>query len=263
MVVFQPFHFLTNFFLYTFPIIDVSRNYLFWLPRTFVTLSNLEFCNISRNQFTILDVDFEKMDKLQHFIACFNQISEVPESLPKSSLETLDLYGNKISSISLETMNMNLRRFDVAGNQISSGKFAEFCYLEQYQSLQSNLRSSNFEWEFLIKENYRMDISVLKERIDLETAVCQEQSVTWYNSHKNRNLDLSFSYSVESDEEPLTCESVSQLPPSEVHDKAQDGRLDLERQPPPPCPRTIRASSSLENRTQQVIEIDSQFDDAD
>ena len=183
------------------------------------------------------------MDKLQHFIACFNQISEVPESLPKSSLETLDLYGNKISSISLETMNMNLRRFDVAGNQISSGKFAEFCYLEQYQSLQSNLRSSNFEWEFLIKENYRMDISVLKERIDLETAVCQEQSVTWYNSHKNRNLDLSFSYSVESDDEP-------------------DGRLDLDQQPLP-CPRNIRASSSLESRTQQVIEIDSQFDDAD
>ena len=93
-----------------------------------ISLSNLVFCNISRNKFTILDVDFEKMDKLQHLIACFNQISEVPESLLKSSLETLDLYGNKISSISLKTMNMNLRRFDVAGNQISSAKFAEFCY---------------------------------------------------------------------------------------------------------------------------------------
>ena len=202
------------------------------------------------------------MDKLQHFIACFNQISEVPESLLKSSLETLDLYGNKISSISLETRNMNLRRFDVAGNQISSGKFAEFCYLEQYQSLQSNLRSSNFEWEFLIKENYRMDISVLKERIDLVTAVCQEQSVTLYNSHKHRNLDFSFS-SVESDDEPLTCEPVSQLPLGEAHDEARDGRLDLDQQPPP-CPRNIRASSSLDSRTQQVIEIDSQqFDDAD
>ena len=235
-------------------ILDVSRNNLFWLPRTFISLSNLEFCNISRNQFTILDVDFEQMDKLQHLVACFNQISEFPESFLKSRLETLDLYGNKITSVFPEISNMNLRRFDIAGNQVSEAEFAEFCYLEQYQSLQSNLRSSNFEWEFLIKEEYSMDISVLKERIGMETGG-QEQSVTNVSSSRyhSRNLDFSFS-SMESDDDPLACLS-------EDYDQEEEERQEDQQSPP----GNIQAPGSRD-RTQEVTteEIDShQFDDAD
>ena len=204
-----------------------------FLTPSLISLSNLVFCNISRNQFTILDVDFEKMDKLQHLIACFNQISEIPESLLKSSLDTLDLYGNKISSISLRTMNINLTRFDIAGNHISSDKFAEYCYLEQYKSLQSNLRSCNFEWEFLIKEKYSMDVSVLRERTELETAACLVKNDTFCHNSPYRNQDFSFN-------------------PIEICDQDPDGILD-------------QKPSSLGSSTQkQVKNCDSQqFDDAD
>ena len=102
-----------------------------------------------------------------------------------------------------------------------------------------------------------MDTSVLRERIELETTVCKDQSQTNFviGNFRYRNLDLTFS-SEESDDEPLTSQSVPQLLQSEVHDQ----ELDLRPRDQQPRPWRLERS-----RTQQVIEeIESQqFDDAD
>jgi len=240
-------------------ILDVSRNHLYWIPRTFVSLSNLEFCNISKNEITILDLDFDKMKKLQHFIACFNKITEIPESLCKmKSLETLDLYSNKIMSVSPLIKSMNLKRLDIARNLVVEHSLEELGYLEQYQSLQSNIRSCNFEWDLLTTEKYNMDTSIFRERNELHTKVTEQFS---YRNHKHRSIDFSFS-SIESEEDDESeVLRAARTCPDNSHDTDVDHDWDVRLEDSLVLPPS--RNKVYKGRSRGSVKESHQFDDAD
>ena len=241
-------------------ILDVSQNIIFWLPRTFISLSNLEFCNISRNRITILDLDFEKMRKLNHLIACFNQISEIPESLSRlHCLETLDLYSNEVMSVVPLSEFRNLKRLDLASNPVALSSLEEICYVEQYQSLQANIRSCSFDWDLFTKEEYSMEPSLFQNRIELPSEVQTETSLA------KDSPDISFG-STES-VEPQEVLSASSPGESEDHEDSwsdSSGRLQ-------PAPAPLPGLRSSRIVTEGTITGSSrhraadchQFDDAD
>jgi len=154
-------------------ILDVSKNNLSWIPKSFIELSNLEFCNFSQNSILMLPLDIETMPRLAHLVAAFNMIAELPEKMDfLECLETLDVYENQISAVPSGLMGMALRRLDLAQNDITDTQFksqtssADF---QKYLLLQASLRS----WDGVLvenqRENYKLDTSLFQDRKELRT----------------------------------------------------------------------------------------------
>ena len=74
--------------------LDISRNKLMFLPRTFPNLKNLVQLKLDCNELEVLPRQFGKLKNLKYLSISSNKLAVLPYSFCMLSLESLDLFGN-------------------------------------------------------------------------------------------------------------------------------------------------------------------------
>jgi len=137
-------------------ILDISKNHIFSLPSSFINLVSLRLLNASSNDLLLLPQKLSQMLSLEHMLMSGNNLSSLPSFLPPNLL-TLDLYHNKMSSISPAVLEMtSLKRCDIAANMMSISQLelqlGDVIFLK-YNRMEEALRS----WSGPKDEHWRLD----------------------------------------------------------------------------------------------------------
>ncbi|VVC43869.1 Leucine-rich repeat,Leucine-rich repeat domain, L domain-like,Leucine-rich repeat, typical subtype [Cinara cedri] len=162
-------------------ILNLSKNYIAYLPDTLSELKNLEVCDFSNNQILIIPECFKDLTNLKRLILNNNDLSTFPhflEDLP--NLEYLDLYCNNIIKCPQLNLNSNIKSIDLERNIFSTKKSIDQNSIVHYEKMLNNLRLS-------INEN-RMTGSLICTGAEDDAEPFNDESSTsssWWSSEHN------------------------------------------------------------------------------
>lgn len=147
--------------------LDLSHNFLTWLPDSFCNLEFLKICKLNSNLIYFLPVDFGNLKHLKEIYLNDNNISDLPDSFQfLINMEYCDLYNNKLEHINPGIIDLkSLKGIDLERNYLDFG--AIYCDQQICNEFTSKYQ--------LLKEEYRQRFKY--ERDNFQTINRDEASV--------------------------------------------------------------------------------------